>query len=105
MSLPPRILIFTGDGKGKTTAALGMALRAAGHGMRACVVQFVKSAGCGEHQAVRGLAGVEILQTGMGFLPPGGGSAVAQHRDAAEQGLRSLRRPEDIALQRGKTVN
>jgi cob(I)alamin adenosyltransferase len=36
------ILIFTGHGKGKTTAALGMTLRAAGHGMRTCFIQFIK---------------------------------------------------------------
>ncbi|RWX43315.1 cob(I)yrinic acid a,c-diamide adenosyltransferase [Candidatus Electrothrix marina] len=36
------ILIFTGHGKGKTTAALGMTMRAAGHGMKTCFIQFIK---------------------------------------------------------------
>jgi cob(I)alamin adenosyltransferase len=88
MNLPARILIFTGDGKGKTTAALGMALRAAGHRMRTCIIQFVKSAKSGEHQAVRELAGVEIIRTGIGYVPPESDPAFALHRKAAEEGLR-----------------
>jgi len=36
------IIIYTGDGKGKTTAALGQAFRAIGHGMKICIIQFVK---------------------------------------------------------------
>lgn len=36
------LMVFTGDGKGKTTAALGMALRASGHGMKTLVLQFIK---------------------------------------------------------------
>ena len=35
-------MVFTGDGKGKTTSALGLTLRAAGHGMKVCFIQFIK---------------------------------------------------------------
>jgi len=43
-------IIYTGDGKGKTTAALGSAVRAAGHGLKVIVIQFVKGdPNCGEH--------------------------------------------------------
>jgi cob(I)alamin adenosyltransferase len=45
--------IYTGHGKGKTTAALGLGLRAAGHGLRVCMVQFLKSAASGELESVR----------------------------------------------------
>lgn len=36
------IQVYTGDGKGKTTAALGLAVRAAGQGLRTCIIQFMK---------------------------------------------------------------
>ncbi|MGE4543142.1 MAG: cob(I)yrinic acid a,c-diamide adenosyltransferase [Pedobacter sp.] len=70
MNDKPRILIFTGDGKGKTTAAMGMALRASSHGMRTKVVQFLKSdTGSGEIAALQKLPGVEFVRRGLGFVP------------------------------------
>jgi cob(I)alamin adenosyltransferase len=36
------LMVFTGNGKGKTTAALGLAMRAAGHGLKTCFIQFIK---------------------------------------------------------------
>ena len=68
---PPRgrVLVITGDGKGKTTAALGMALRAHGHGIKVCVVQFIKSAQweSGERVALQEL-GIECYVSGRGFI-------------------------------------
>ena len=49
------IHLYTGDGKGKTTAALGLALRAAGHCLKTLIIQFLKSENCGygEHNSIR----------------------------------------------------
>jgi len=47
--------VYTGDGKGKTTAALGLAFRAAGHGFRSYIGQFLKGQPSGELQAARKL--------------------------------------------------
>jgi cob(I)alamin adenosyltransferase len=89
MSLPPRVLIFTGDGKGKTTAALGMALRASGHGLQAAVIQFIKNdSSVGELQAVENMPNVDAVQTGLGFLPPPASGEFVRHKTAAQQGLR-----------------
>jgi cob(I)alamin adenosyltransferase len=62
------LIVFTGHGKGKTTAALGMAMRAAGHGMRVLILQFIKGAWAyGELQSFDKIEGVEIKPLGTGF--------------------------------------
>jgi len=89
MTAAGRILIFTGDGKGKTTAALGMVLRAHGHAIPVSAIQFVKSdTETGEFAALKAMAGVEIYVTGLGFVPRPTDPRFADHRRAAEKGLR-----------------
>ncbi len=84
-----RILLFTGDGKGKTTAALGMVLRAAGHGQRILVLQFLKNdSATGEIAACGHLPGVEFVQSGRGFVPPPDSPDFLSHREAAERALK-----------------
>jgi cob(I)alamin adenosyltransferase len=63
------LIVFTGEGKGKTTAALGMAMRAAGHGLRVCFVQFIKGSWrYGEIEAVKRFEGlIDLHVMGKGF--------------------------------------
>lgn len=62
------VIINTGNGKGKTTAALGVVFRAWGRGMRVCILQFIKAATAnwGETRAARRL-NIEIIPMGDGF--------------------------------------
>jgi len=78
------VLVFTGDGKGKTTAAMGLAARAAGRGHRVLAIQFIKSPqrSYGEQIALQKL-GVEIVQTGAGFTWT---KTPEEHREALRQG-------------------
>jgi cob(I)alamin adenosyltransferase len=63
-----RILVNTGDGKGKTTAAFGTALRAAGHGQQVGIVQFIKGSwNYGEVMAFESCPNVDLKRVGSGF--------------------------------------
>jgi cob(I)alamin adenosyltransferase len=68
---PPRkglTLVFTGNGKGKTTAAVGLAVRAAGNRMRVFFLQFIKGQWkSGEREVLRSLPTVDLEVTGRGF--------------------------------------
>jgi cob(I)alamin adenosyltransferase len=62
------LMVNTGDGKGKTTCALGLIMRAAGRGMNCCMIQFMKSKTdrYGEHESAEAL-GIEVHTMGDGF--------------------------------------
>ncbi|MGM0365220.1 MAG: cob(I)yrinic acid a,c-diamide adenosyltransferase [Actinomycetota bacterium] len=63
------VLVNTGDGKGKTTAAFGLALRAAGHNLRVLILQFIKGPWVsGEVKACRSIPHIVIKQLGSGFI-------------------------------------
>jgi cob(I)alamin adenosyltransferase len=61
-------LVFTGNGKGKTTAAVGLTVRAAGNRMRVFFLQFIKGQWkSGEREVLRNLPNVDLEVTGRGF--------------------------------------
>ena len=60
------VQVFTGNGKGKTTAALGTVIRAAGHGFRIYIVSFMKGDyAYGEYKTLSSLPNIEISQFGF----------------------------------------
>ncbi len=58
--------VYTGDGKGKTTAALGLAIRAVGQGMKVTFIQFLKGQPCGEHFFASRYHPFDIVQISVG---------------------------------------
>ncbi len=84
------VVVLTGYGKGKTTSALGMALRAAGHGMKVCIIHFMKGdLYSGEQDGIKKLApDVELHLTGKGFCGiQGNPYPFEEHRSNAQEAL------------------
>lgn len=84
------IVVITGDGKGKSTSALGMALRACGHGMRVCIIQFMKGdLYSGEWDGIKRMdCAIELHATGKGFCGiQGNPYPWAEHRANAQDAI------------------
>lgn len=84
------IHIYCGDGKGKTTCAFGLALRAAGRGNRVIIAQFLKGADSGERFSIAKIPGVTLLdvpeEVKFSFLMSDGEKAEARERFQRELG-------------------
>ncbi|GAB4410886.1 MAG: cob(I)yrinic acid a,c-diamide adenosyltransferase [Thermodesulfovibrionales bacterium] len=84
------IQVYTGNGKGKTTAALGLALRAAGAGLKVYIIQFIKKRRCSEHKALERFSDlITIRQYGRGFILRG--KPTGADVKAAQEGLKELK--------------
>lgn len=84
------VVVVTGYGKGKTSSALGMVLRACGHGMRVSMIQFMKGdIYSGEWDGIKKLdCDIELIPSGMGFCGiQGNPFTYAEHRAAAQEAL------------------
>jgi cob(I)alamin adenosyltransferase len=85
------VIVFTGDGKGKTTSALGMALRASGHQKKTLIIQFIKNyKNYGELKFVKRFpeAKIEIKTFGQGYVGIRGDKKPKEvHTQAAEKAL------------------
>ncbi|MBU8933779.1 MAG: cob(I)yrinic acid a,c-diamide adenosyltransferase [candidate division Zixibacteria bacterium] len=85
------LIVYTGDGKGKTTAALGMCLRAIGHDWHVCVIQFIK--GTWKYGEIEGLkrlgAHIELNIVGEGCVGiMNDRKDFEEHRQAARNGVK-----------------
>jgi cob(I)alamin adenosyltransferase len=90
------VIVNTGHGKGKTTAALGTAFRAAGHGFNIIVIQFIKGSWkYGELEAAKRFTNMHIEPMGKGFINLGGAEPEAADIDLA---ARTWDRCEEVIL-------
>ncbi|MCG8564547.1 MAG: cob(I)yrinic acid a,c-diamide adenosyltransferase [Desulfobacterales bacterium] len=95
-------LVITGNGKGKTTSAMGMALRAAGHKMKVCIIQFMKGdIYTGEWDAVPDHLSkfVEIIPTGKGFCGiEGNPYPYKEHRQNAQDAIQLVKKKMESGI-------
>lgn len=84
------VIVYTGNGKGKTTAALGVALRSSGYKMNIAMVQFIKGAMyTGEIESAKMLyPHFDLFPMGKGFVNPGKSKiSIEEHAEAAKEAL------------------
>lgn len=87
------IHIYTGEGKGKTTAALGLALRAVGAQKKVAIIQFLKKPDTSEHKAIKKFKLPILIESfGIGFYKILGDKLPEQkHRQAAQKALKKAK--------------
>ena len=84
------VVVITGYGKGKSTAALGIAVRACGHNMRVCIIQFMKGdLYAGEWDGVKKMGcQIQLISTGKGFCGiQGNPYPFKEHRNNAQEAI------------------
>jgi cob(I)alamin adenosyltransferase len=84
------VVVITGHGKGKTTTALGIAVRACGHDMKVCIIQFMKGdLYAGEWDGVKKMnCQIELIATGKGFCGiQGNPYPYQEHRKNAQEAI------------------
>ena len=92
------IHVYTGDGKGKTTAAWGLALRAVGANKKVAIVQFMKRANYSEHKAIKKYRLPILIESfGIGYYKIlGDKKPKSTHKKAAQK---ALKRAKEIIVQ------
>ncbi len=90
------VIVYTGNGKGKTTASLGVALRAVGNGLKVCMVQFIKGEWhYGELNSLKKLEpDFELIVAGKGFI------GIIDDDHAFEEHVRAAKTALDIVEQK-----
>ena len=84
------IQVYTGNGKGKTTAAIGLAIRAAGAGLKVYIAQFIKMGDYSEIKALRRYSDfITVEQFGLGRFADG--KPLPEDIAAAQKGLRKVK--------------